>query len=115
MRIASVATSVVACAAAILLLQEAAAHGAETIDRPVMIYVAGTAGSGIDLFGRLVGRHLGRHIAGNPTVTVEEMPGAGGIRAANFLARQAPRDGTAMTTFANGPILEPLIGARNPG
>jgi len=43
------------------------------------------------------------------------MPGAGGIRAANFLARQAPRDGTVMTTFAGGPVLEPLIGARNPG
>jgi tripartite-type tricarboxylate transporter receptor subunit TctC len=63
----------------------------------------------------LVGRHIGRHIAGNPTVTVQVMPGAGGIRAANYLAEQAPRDGTAITTFAGGPILEPLIGARNPG
>jgi tripartite-type tricarboxylate transporter receptor subunit TctC len=43
------------------------------------------------------------------------MPGAGGIRAANFLAQQAPRDGTAITTFAGGPILEPLIGSRHPG
>ena len=43
------------------------------------------------------------------------MPGAGGIRAANFLAQQAPKDGTAITTFAGGPILEPLIGARDPG
>jgi tripartite-type tricarboxylate transporter receptor subunit TctC len=40
------------------------------------------------------------------------MPGAGGIRAANFLAQQAARDGTAITTFAGGPILEPLIGSR---
>jgi len=46
---------------------------------------------------------------------VQVMPGAGGIRAATFLAEHAPRDGTAMTAFANGPILEPLIGARNPG
>ena len=79
------------------------------------IYVAGTAGGGIDLYARLVARHLGRHIPGKPTVTVQVMPGAGGIRAANFLAEQAPRDGTAITTFAGGPILEPLIGARNPG
>jgi tripartite-type tricarboxylate transporter receptor subunit TctC len=63
----------------------------------------------------VLGRHLGRHIPGNPTVTVQTMPGAGGIRAANFLAQQAPKDGTAMTTFAGGPILEPLIGARDPG
>jgi len=93
----------------------ALAQPADGIDRPITIYVAGTAGGGIDLFGRLVARHIGRHIAGNPTVTVQDMPGAGGIRAANFLAQQAPRDGTAMTTFAGGPILEPLIGTRNAG
>src|SRR4030095_508401 len=82
--------------------------------RPVTIYVAGTAGGGIDLYARLVGRHIGRHIPGKPTVTGQLMPGAGGIRAANYLAEQAPRDGTAMTTFASGPILEPLVGARHP-
>jgi tripartite-type tricarboxylate transporter receptor subunit TctC len=87
----------------------------DIIDRPVIIYVAGTAGGGIDLYARLVSRHIGRHIPGKPTVTVQVMPGAGGIRAANFLAEQAPRDGTAIATFAGGPILEPLIGARNPG
>src|SRR5260370_36919235 len=88
---------------------------AATIDRPVTIYVAGTAGGGIDLYARLVARHMGRHIPGKPTVTVQVMPGAGGIRAANYLAEQAPRDGTAMTAFAGGPPLELLIGARNPG
>jgi tripartite-type tricarboxylate transporter receptor subunit TctC len=97
------------------LAPSSATQAAETIEHPITIYVAGTAGGGIDLFARLVGRHLGHHIPGNPTVTVQDMPGAGGIRAANFLAQQAPRDGTAMTTFANGPIIEPLIGARNPG
>jgi tripartite-type tricarboxylate transporter receptor subunit TctC len=91
------------------------AQSPDTIDRPVTIYVAGTAGGGIDLYARVVARHLGRHIPGKPSVTVQLMPGAGGIRAANFLAEQAPRDGTAITTFAGGPILEPLIGARNPG
>lgn len=115
MRISPAIASFGASVVAILLLAAAAAHSAKTIDRPLTIYVAGTAGGGIDLFGRLLGRHLGRHIPGNPTVTVEDMPGAGGIRAANFLARQAPHDGTAMTTFAGGPILEPLIGARHPG
>jgi tripartite-type tricarboxylate transporter receptor subunit TctC len=87
----------------------------DTFDRPVTIYVAGTAGGGIDLYARIVARHLGRHLPGSPTVTVQVMPGAGGIRAANFLAKQAPKDGTAITTFAGGPILEPLIGARDPG
>ena len=84
----------------------------DTIDRPINIYVAGTAGGGIDLYARVLSRHIGRHIPGKPTVNVQVMPGAGGIRAANFLAQQAPKDGTAITAFAGGPILEPLIGAR---
>ena len=84
----------------------------DTIDRPINIYVAGTAGGGIDLYARVLARHIGRHIPGKPTVNVQVMPGAGGIRAANFLAQQAPKDGTAIVTFAGGPILEPLIGSR---
>jgi tripartite-type tricarboxylate transporter receptor subunit TctC len=93
-----------------LLWTPAAAQDA--IDRPINIYVAGTAGGGIDLYARVIARHLGRHVPGKPTVNVQVMPGAGGIRAANFLAQQAPKDGTAITTFAGGPILEPLIGSR---
>jgi tripartite-type tricarboxylate transporter receptor subunit TctC len=92
-----------------------AGRAQEIIDRPVTIYVAGTAGGGIDLYARLLARHLGRYIPGRPNVTVQVMPGAGGIRAANYLAEQAPRDGTAIATFASGPILEPLIGTRHPG
>jgi tripartite-type tricarboxylate transporter receptor subunit TctC len=84
----------------------------EKIEKPINLYVAGTAGGGIDLYARVVARYLGRHIPGNPAVNVQTMPGAGGIRAANFLAQQAPKDGTAITTFAGGPILEPLIGSR---
>ena len=87
----------------------------ETITKPITLYVAGTAGGGIDLYARLLGRHLGRHIPGNPSINVQDMPGAGGIRAANFLADTAPKDGTALTTFPGGPLIEPLIGARNPG
>jgi tripartite-type tricarboxylate transporter receptor subunit TctC len=103
------------CVTTLVLGLAQAATAQETIDRPVTIYVAGTAGGGIDLYARLFARHFGRHVAGKPNVTVQVMPGAGGIRAANFLAEQAPRDGTAIATFASGPILEPLIGARNPG
>ena len=101
-------------ALAILCARPAVAQQA-TIDKPITIYVAGTAGGGIDLYGRLLGRHFGKHVAGNPPVVVQVMPGAGGIRAANFLAEVAPKDGTAIATFPGGPLLEPLIGARNPG
>jgi tripartite-type tricarboxylate transporter receptor subunit TctC len=100
---------------AVLLGWGPAAPAAETIDRPIVVYVGGSAGGGIDLYARLIARHIGRHIAGNPTVTVQAMPGAGGIKAANFLAKVAPRDGTVLGTFSSGPILEPLTGARDPG
>ena len=106
---------IVALGALACVPQSVDAQPAETMDRPLSIYVAGTAGGGIDLYARLVARHLGRHIPGAPTVTVQDMPGAGGIRAASFLATAAPRDGTAIATFAGGPVLEPLIGGRNPG
>ena len=91
------------------------ARAQETIDKPITLYAAGTAGGGVDLYGRLLGHHLGNHIAGKPAIVVQDMPGAGGIRQANFLAETAPRDGTAIGIFAGGPILEPLIGARDPG
>ncbi len=106
-----------ACLAAVAAALGSPAAAQDTITRPVSIYVAGTAGGGRPRGrrGRCRRRHLGRHIPGNPVVTVQTMPGAGGIRAANFLAQQAPKDGTAMTTFAGGPIIEPLIGARDPG
>ena len=87
----------------------------ETFDKPVTIYVAGTAGGGIDLLARALARHMGQYLPGNPNMVVQDMPGAGGIRAANFLAEAAPRDGTAIGTFAGGPVIEPLIGARSPG
>ncbi len=83
--------------------------------RPITIYVAGTAGGGIDLYARWLARHLGRHVPGNPAVNVQVMPGAGGIRAASFLNDTAPKDGSALATFSGGPLLEPLIGARDRG
>ncbi len=100
---------------AAILLSTTPCVAQETITKPITLYVAGTAGGGIDLYARLLGRHIGRHIPGNPAVNVQDMPGAGGIRAANFLADSAPKDGTAITTFPGGPLIEPLIGARNPG
>ncbi len=97
-----------ACAAA-------PARAQEVFDKLITINVAGTTGGGIDLVSRLVSRHFGKHIAGKPNVVVQNMPGAGGIRAAAWLADVAPKDGSAWAIFAGGPIIEPLIGARNPG
>ncbi len=97
------------------LVAPAAAQQPEFSGKPVNIYVAGTAGGGIDLYARWLARHMGRHIPGNPPVNVQVMPGAGGIRAASFLNDTAPKDGTALATFSGGPLLEPLIGPRDHG
>lgn len=88
---------------------------AQDMPKAMTVYVAGTAGGGIDLYARMLARHLGKYIPGNPSITVQNMPGAGGIRAANFIASQAPKDGSVLGTFPGGPLAEPLIGARNPG
>jgi tripartite-type tricarboxylate transporter receptor subunit TctC len=70
-------------------------------------------GGGYDLYGRLVARHIGRHVPGAPNAIVQNMPGAGSLRAANFLYNTAPRDGTAFGIFARNIPLMGLAG-RNP-
>src|SRR5882757_9411462 len=68
-------------------------------------------GGGYDANARLVSRHLGRFLPGNPTITVNNMPGGGGIRAANNLFHRAPRDGSVIGTFSNAMITEPMLGS----
>ena len=57
--------------AALFMLSWSSATAQDTIDKPINIYVAGTAGGGIDLYARVLARHLGRHIPGKPTVKDE--------------------------------------------
>lgn len=66
-------------------------------------------GGDYDLRARLVARHIGRFIPGNPSVTVRNMPGGLGVAAANYLARVAPRDGTVLhAIFQNMPVLQAI-------
>jgi tripartite-type tricarboxylate transporter receptor subunit TctC len=62
-----------------------------------------------DLHGRLLARHMGRHIPGHPTFVVQTLPGAGGRRAANYLARHAPQDGSVIGNLEHGLATEPLL------
>ncbi len=71
------------------------------------------AGGGYDVTARLVSKYLGAHIPGKPSITVENMPGAGSMRLANYLYNVAPKDGTVFGTFSSASILEPIVG--NPG
>jgi tripartite-type tricarboxylate transporter receptor subunit TctC len=76
--------------------------------KTVTIVVGYSAGGGYDQYARLVARHLGRHIPGTPTVIVQNMPGAASMTSVRYLEASAPRDGTAITTFDPGLILETI-------
>ena len=76
------------------------------------ITVGTGAGGGYDANARLVARHLGRFIPGNPKIIVSNVPGGGGITAANKLFNVSPRDGLAIGTFSNALLTLPLL---NPG
>lgn len=78
--------------------------------KTITIEVAGTAGGGIDIGARLLAPFLHKNLPGHPSVIVQEMPGAGGVRALEYLAETAPKDGTAIAAFAAGPLLAPLLG-----
>lgn len=66
----------------------------------IRVIVRSSPGGGYDFYGRLLARHLGKHIPGNPRVIVINMPGAGGIVAANYLSERAARDGTEIAILA---------------
>src|ERR1043165_8080628 len=73
--------------------------------KTVTITVGSAVGGGYDTYARLVARHLGRHIPGNPTVVVQSSPGAGSNKAATYVALQAPKDGTALGALQSGAII----------
>jgi tripartite-type tricarboxylate transporter receptor subunit TctC len=79
----------------------------------IFLYVPSAAGGGYDAYGRLVSRHLANHIPGNPTIVVENKPGAGGVTAANYLYKVAPKDGTAMGSVQREMLTMPLLDTRN--
>src|SRR5262245_47663750 len=63
-------------------------------------------GGGYDVYARVLARHMGRHIPGNPNIIVQNMPGAGSLRGTNYLYNVAAKDGTVFGTFArNMPLL----------
>jgi tripartite-type tricarboxylate transporter receptor subunit TctC len=78
--------------------------------RTVSLMIGFGVGGDDDLWGRLIGKHLGRHIPGNPTVTVQNLPGAAGLVLMNRLANASPRDGTVIGMVNRGIPFEPLLG-----
>ncbi|HLQ93217.1 MAG TPA: hypothetical protein VK148_24615 [Xanthobacteraceae bacterium] len=76
--------------------------------KAITIVVGYSAGGGYDLYARALARHIGRYIPGNPTLVIQNMPGAATLTAARYLANSGPRDGTVITMFDPGLILESL-------
>ncbi len=61
-------------------------------------------------YSRLLARHIGRHIPGNPTIIAVNMPGGGGIRAATYVAKIAPQDGTILSIVSQGLPVDQALG-----
>jgi len=74
--------------------------------KTITIMVGFSPGGGFDINARVLARHLGRHIPGNPVVVVQNMPGAGSITAVTYLDLTAPKDGTVLDIFNFGNIGE---------
>jgi tripartite-type tricarboxylate transporter receptor subunit TctC len=79
--------------------------------KSVQMIIGFGAGGGYDLWGRTVGRHIGRHLPGNPTVIPQNMPGAGSYAAASYIFNVALKDGTVLGIIARDAALGPLSGA----
>jgi tripartite-type tricarboxylate transporter receptor subunit TctC len=78
--------------------------------RPVNLVVGYGPGGGYDIYARLLARHLGRFIPGHPTIVVQNMPGAGSLRAVNYLYNIAPKDGSTFGMFSRNMPLIGLLG-----
>jgi tripartite-type tricarboxylate transporter receptor subunit TctC len=105
------ATTTAACASFVLglaFVPPAAAadfYAGKTID----FEVGADVGGGYDIYARTVARNLSRHIPGNPTIVVKNMPGAGSGRTAVFISNVAPKDGATLGALMPGAIIGPLL------
>jgi tripartite-type tricarboxylate transporter receptor subunit TctC len=77
--------------------------------KTVRIIVGFSPGGGYDQYGRLVARYIGKYIPGNPTIVVQNMPGAASLKSVQFLNTGAPTDGTIITTFNPGLLSASLM------
>jgi len=88
------------------------AYGQDSFYRgkTVRIIVGASAGGGYDTYSRTIARHMGKHIPGNPTLVVDNMPGAGFLISANYIYKIAKPDGLTVGHFIGGLFLQQLLG-----
>ena len=80
--------------------------------RTITLTIGYGPGSGNDVYGRLIARHLGKHIPGQPNIVAQNLPGAGSFKAANYLFQAAPKDGTAIGYISQTAATEELLGSQ---
>jgi tripartite-type tricarboxylate transporter receptor subunit TctC len=100
-----------AALAATLATQGARSAGVEDFYRgkTVSLLIGYSVGGGYDAYGRLLARHFGKHLPGNPSVVPQNMSGAGSLKAANYLYSVAPKDGSVIGTFSRSQGIAPLL------
>ena len=81
--------------------------------KTIRMVVATSPGGDYDLRARLLARHMGRHIPGEPSIVAVNMPGAVGVQAANWMAAQAPQDGSALHAIMQGMSALQALGGGN--
>ena len=96
---------------ALAISASAAAQGQSLAGKNVNLLIGFGPGGGYDAWGRVVARHIGRHLPGNPNVVPQNMPGGGSFNAANHIYTIAPKDGTVFGIIARDAALGPLTGA----
>ncbi|MFM1814977.1 MAG: hypothetical protein RLZ98_1672 [Pseudomonadota bacterium] len=108
-------TAVVAGAALALGSSAASAQGPEDFykGRQMTMVVYSGAGSAYDTYGRFLVRYMGKYIPGNPTFVTQNMQGAGGLKAAEYIYKIAPKDGSVISMLSRGMPFDPVLG-KNP-
>ena len=113
---AAAAISIAAILAGVLLAPTPAVSGsaptpAEFYKGRVINMIIGYApGGGYDLYGRVLAQHMSKHIPGNPKIIPQNMPGAGSLKAANYIFSVGRKDGTVIGTFARNMVISQLMG-----
>lgn len=77
--------------------------------RNVTLVIGFSVGGGYDLYARLLARHLGKHIPGQPSIVAQNREGAGSERATLYLYNAAPKDGSVIGTFSRSMAVAPLL------
>jgi tripartite-type tricarboxylate transporter receptor subunit TctC len=77
--------------------------------KTINLIIGYSVGGGYDLYGRLLSRHIGKHIPGHPSIVAQNMTGAGSLRAAQYIYSVAPKDGTTFGTFGRTIATTPLL------